>query len=142
MRYIPAPVRKSKPDFSLSTINIIFLLLLFYLVSGSLLQQAEREADLPLTRDLPIEQLPRPLLLLTQEALVLDGRPIGHAALADAALEAMEGSPPREFLNVLAERDVPATRLLQLVGHLQAAGIAVRLVTLRDVGRSDGDAGP
>ena len=142
MRYIPAPPRKSKPHFSLSTINIIFLLLLFYLVSGSLLQQAEREADLPVTHDLPIEQLPRPLLLLTQDALVLDGRPIGQAALADAVLEAMAGTPPREFLNVLAERDVSATRLLQLVGHLQGAGVEVRLVTLRDVARPDRGAGP
>mgnify|MGYP007051724458 CR=1 FL=1 len=104
--------------------------------SGSLLQQPEREADLPVTHDLPIEQLPRPLLLLTADGLVLDGRPIERAAVAAEARNALAAGPQREFLNILAERSVPATRLLDLVGHVQAAGVEVRLVTLREMPRA------
>lgn len=137
MRYVPSPRRRPAPDFSLSTINIIFLLLLFYLVSGTLIQPGELEADVPLTHDLPLERLPRPLLLLTTEGLHLDGAPVARAEAAAQARAALARPPQAQFLNILAERNVPATALLDLVGDIQAAGIEVRLVTLRGGFRSD-----
>ena len=131
MSYIPAPRKRPKPDFSLSTINIIFLLLLFYLVSGSLIQPAELEADAPVTRDLALDQLPRPLVLLTGEGLFLDGQPVARENLAAEAHAALERMPRARFVNVLAERTAPAADLLDLVAGIQAADMPVRLVTLR-----------
>src|SRR5690606_36275072 len=61
MSLLPPPRRRRKPDFSLTTVNIVFLLLLFYLATGSLIKKSELETDIPVTEELPLERLPRPL---------------------------------------------------------------------------------
>lgn len=132
MRYLRAPTRRPKPDFSLSTINIIFLLLLFYLATGSLIQPGELDAEVPVTQDLPLEKLPRPLLLMTADGLLLDGQPVTRAQAAGAVQAAIDQLPAKSrFLNLLAEQRVPAARLLDLAAELQTADVPIRLVTLR-----------
>ena len=56
MTLIPKPPRRARPDFSLTTVNIVFLLLLFYLATGTLVTRNELEADIPITKDLPLER--------------------------------------------------------------------------------------
>ena len=140
-RLLPPPAERAKPDFSLSTINIIFLLLLFYVATGSLVQRGEMEADVPVTEDLPLERLPRPLLLVTGEGLFLDGVPVVRDAAPAQAHVALERMPEAGFLNVLAERTVPAAELLDIAAGIQTAGVPIRLVTLRRGFQGEG-AGP
>lgn len=128
---LPPPARtRPRLDFALSTINLVFLLLLFYLVTGSLVQPEEIDADAPLTRDLPLDRLPRPLLLVAASGLFLDGNPVAPATLIESARRAVAASPRSPFLNILAERSVSAAGLLDIVGDIQAQGIEIRLVTL------------
>ncbi|WP_274627911.1 ExbD/TolR family protein [Arvimicrobium flavum] len=129
MSYIPARPRKTRPDFSLTVINIVFLLLLFYLATGSLIKQNELEADIPFTRDLPLEKLPRPLLLATADGQIyLDGAPLSLEEVPGAVKAIPEGM----FVNVLAERTMMADALMAVLARAQASGRPVRLVTLRD----------
>ncbi len=126
-RLWPLP-RHEAPDFSLSTVNIVLLLVLFFMVVGAPADQAERDLDLPITRDLPLDVLPRPLLLISPEGgdLVLDGVPVSRAALLQAIAA---GGPQR--LHLLVARDYPARALLNLTTSLSGAGAEVLLVTLR-----------
>ncbi len=114
---IPCPPQRRKPDFTLTMINIVFLLLLFFLTTGSLTNRNEAQADIPFTKDLPLERLPRPLLLITA-----DGEPVPRRqALTRATLI---GAMPRRHwripvtldaaLNLLAQREMAARDFLDI----------------------------
>lgn len=123
---------RPRPGFSLATINIVFLLLLFFLVAGSIVQPGEAEIDAPLSERLPLEYLPRPLLVLDETgALRLDGTPVAAADVATEATRALAASDG-VYLNILAERELPAQALLDLVDLLSASGIPSRIVTIRE----------
>lgn len=129
MSYIPVRPKRTRPDFSLTIINVVFLLLLFYISTGSLIKQNELAADIPFTKDMPLEKLPRPLLLAASDGdLFLDGQPVLLEALKSEVSKAVgEG----RFLNLLAERTLAASRLMAILAEVQAAGVPARLVTLR-----------
>lgn len=132
MSYIPSRPKRSRPDFSLTIINIVFLLLLFYLATGSLIKQNELETDIPVTRDLPLERLPRPLLLISADrALFLDGAPVDIAKLTEAVRDA-KGTGGR--INILAERSMAGRDFLDLLALVDAAGVPIRIVTLHEDG--------
>jgi biopolymer transport protein ExbD len=132
MPIIPAPPPRRKPDFTLTMINIVFLLLLFFLTTGSLTNRNEAQADIPFTRDLPLEKLPRPLLLLTADgSLFLDGKAQPRATLmvdAKAALAAT--GDPDAALNLLAQKEMAARDFLKVAQELRTGGITVQIVTL------------
>ncbi|MCT7374129.1 biopolymer transporter ExbD [Chelativorans salis] len=128
MSHIPAPRRRPKPDFSLTMVNVVFLLLLFYLAAGTLVSQSEFEAEAPVTADLPLERLPRPLLLVTEGGAFLDGARVDGEALVDRIREAAADAA---FLNVLADRDMPAAQFLGVVAEAGKAGAPIRIVTVR-----------
>lgn len=128
---IPRPRPRRRPDFSLATINIVFLLLLFFLIAGSVVQKAETTVDIPLATKLPLENLPRPLLVVSSgDGLFLDGRPITQDTLASSAKDSL--GTHGEFINILADRDQPATRLLDVLDVLSGAGLPARIVTVKD----------
>jgi biopolymer transport protein ExbD len=121
------PTPRFRPDFSLATVNIVLLLLLYFLVVGDPADPEERAVMPPTTRDLPLEGLPRPLLVAGPgAALALDGTAVSRADLRDRIVS---GTLPR--VNLLVGRDHPARELLELVGALAAAGAEIRMVTLR-----------
>lgn len=131
---IPRPRKRPKPDFSLAVINIVFLLLLFYLVTGSLMRPEEMQADAPVTSELKPDLLPRPLLVVAADGtLLLDGVSVDRAALGVAAQGAVgEGG----VLNVLADRSMAGRAFLELLAQLDAGGVPLRIVSLRsDTGR-------
>jgi len=130
-------------DFSLTSVNIVFLLLLFFLTAGTLLQDAESEIKAPNTEELPLARLPRPLLSVSSEGdLFLDGKPISAEQLLATAPTAAGGdedasSPtaPLPILYVMPDRDLAANRFLGIVKTIRAAGLwNITLVTIRDNG--------
>jgi biopolymer transport protein ExbD len=136
--YIPSRPKRQRPDFSLAVINIVFLLLLFYLATGRLITHGELMTDVPLTQHLPLDHLPRPLLLVTADgSLFLDGAPVLMDALPGAARKAADNS---RFLNILAERTVQADKFVDILARINTANVPVRIVTLNAQGRSAGNA--
>jgi biopolymer transport protein ExbD len=114
-------------------INIVFLLLLFFLTTGSLTNRNEAQSTIPVTRNLPLERLPRPLLLIeADESLFLDGQPVSQAEVGLVAKRALQAIGRDDAtLSLLAQRDMPAGPLLNLVELLRADGLPLQLVTLR-----------
>lgn len=130
MSYLPSRPRRPRHDFSLTVVNIVFLLLLFYLATGSLIKRNELETDVPVTLDLPLERLPRPLLLIAADrSLSLDGAPLTMDELPTMAREA---ASPGGFLNVLADRSMAGREFLEVLARVDAAGVPVRIVTMRE----------
>lgn len=129
VRPLPSPPPRRRPDFSLATVNIVLLLVLFFLVAGSIVSEEERFVDLPETLSLPLENLPRPLLVIgAGGALAYEGAAVeDRAALVQVLAEA---APPRVY--VMAARELPANALVQTVSGLAAQGIEVSLVTVRE----------
>ena len=134
MRIIPLPAPRRRHDFTLTMINIVFLLLLFFLTTGSLTNREEAQSAIPVTRNLPLERLPRPLLLLQADgSLVLDGLPVADDSVADAASRAVEATGRADtLLSLLAPPDMPAGPLLSLAQKMRINGLAVQIVTLHE----------
>jgi biopolymer transport protein ExbD len=133
MTIIPVPPTRRKPDFTLTMINIVFLLLLFFLTTGSLTNRNEAQSEVPFTENLPLERLPRPLLQMARDGgLYLDGRKLERGDLVPSVRAVLAKMDPADaHLNILAERDMQASAFLDIADLLRAAGIELRIVTVR-----------
>ncbi|TRW99582.1 biopolymer transporter ExbD [Paracoccus sp. M683] len=117
-------------DTSLAIVNIVLLLIFFFLVTGQITTEDTGDAvDLPISRELPLDQLPRPLLLVTAEGgWLLDG-----AEVAPDLLEvALDNLPQPVTLHLLLDRAAPADQLTTILRHPALAERSVRLVTLKE----------
>lgn len=116
---------KSTLDFSLATVNIVLLLIFFFLISGSLVASEEMEVDLSETTELPLDRLPRPLLLLRPagEEWSLDGNPV--------TVETLPAQVEGVLLHILADKRLPASELIALLQYPELDGLTLKLVTLR-----------
>src|SRR6056297_4358375 len=127
-RILPSQERHIQLDVSLAIVNIVLLLIFFFLATGSLMNAPTYGVDLSETEELPIEILPKPILILGRAGqMSLDGLPIESDALAAA----IEGAP---LLHVLTDRVAPAQELVDLLTRPYLAETEVKLVTIRTRG--------
>lgn len=140
MSMFPPPRQRWRGDFILPMINIVFLLLLFFLTAGSLANRNEAHSRVPVTATLPLERLPRPLLLIqTDGSLELDGVPVAPSDVVPKLQEIFAASRLDSLpVSVLADPTMRASDLLAVVDMMRAAGIGVRLVTLRREATTEG----
>ena len=99
--------------------------ILFFLASGAMVNPPDQGIDLAQTRDLPIDQLPRPLLVVDPDGgLALDGAALPPEALA----QALAGAPA---VHVLIDRNAPARELIAMLARAHLDGVTVELVTVQ-----------
>ncbi len=124
------PPRNRHPiDSSLAIVNIVLLLIFFFLATGSIMNSRTVEVALPETTALPLDLLPKPLLTVSAAGdLALNGEPIEAGTLGPLLID----SPS---LYVLADRDLSAGALLDILAGEDLLAVAVRLVTIH---RKDG----
>lgn len=136
LRFLPKTGReRPRMEFALPTINIVFLLMLYFLVAGTLAERDELSVAPPETTPYPSERLPRPLLLVTDDGrLLLDGRTIAEDEVAASGREALDATGVSE-LNLLVPSTMSAAPFLGILSELDSAGVPVRLVTVE----RDGD---
>lgn len=121
---LPAPRGAKAIDSSLAIVNIVLLMIFFFLATGSLISSDSVEIDLPETTQLPLDLLPKPLLTVDADAaMTLDGIPLEQGTLAAALLDF-------PTLHVLADRNLGANALLDLLDAEQLIAVNVKLVTL------------
>ncbi|WP_354043873.1 biopolymer transporter ExbD [Devosia sp. UYZn731] len=109
------------------TINVIFLLILYFVAAGSLVNPTEATVLPPEANSAIESRLPRPLLTLTGDgAMHLNGSEVAHDGLASSALATKAAT-----MTVLVAADYPAQQLAGVITTLAAAGLGVQLVTLR-----------
>ena len=124
MRPLPQAKKPIALDVSLAIVNIVLLLILFFLATGSLVSTPDEGVRISETRDLPIDQLPKPVLIVEEDGrLTLDGEELA----ADGLPQAMVG---HSVLHVLIDRTAPALDLLKLVNRPGMENLDIRLVTI------------
>ncbi|WP_439105354.1 ExbD/TolR family protein [Celeribacter marinus] len=129
MRFAPPQPRDTSASL-LPMINVVFLLLIFFLIAGEMVQPAPVDIDLPTARS---EEDAQGLFTLYMDAqgVLSFGDHIGHtpslAALEAAvsgycAVEECAGAPA--ILSLHADRAVAAADLARLLPELGGIGIA------------------
>lgn len=128
IRTLPKPSKPIKLDVSLAIVNIVLLLILFFLATGQLLHPPKSDLDLAETTELPLDVLPSPILVVADDgSWELDGQPVAPD-LIDVAIASL---PQPVTLHVLINRQAPATSLLTVLNTPALQGLEMRLVTLR-----------
>ncbi|MEM6758321.1 MAG: biopolymer transporter ExbD [Pseudomonadota bacterium] len=120
--------RKRKSEPTVALINIVFLMLIFFLVAGTLAQPLDGDLQLVETRDLEGREPPDALVLHPDGRLSYRGETQADAAvfLAGRAQEA------RAAVKVVPDRNANADRLVEVSRALRAAGAQeVVIVTKR-----------
>jgi biopolymer transport protein ExbD len=126
------PKRRERLEFALPTINVIFLLMLYFLLAGTLVQRNEMGVVPPETSQFPKDRLPRPLLLISEAGgYSIDGLVVDAGDLVGAAKSALANPKALSTqLNILAPADMGAAQFLDVLSQFDAASVPVRVVTL------------
>lgn len=124
MRLAPKPRAKSEPTIAL--INIVFLMLVFFLVAGQIARPVDRDVTL-VDASLPNAKVPDDALVLRADGTLLwRGEAVTLLDFAVAQVTEPEGPP----LRILPDRDAPARALIAVSVDLRAiTGRDIRLVT-------------
>ncbi|AUC56143.1 MAG: ExbD/TolR family protein [Sagittula sp.] len=132
IRHIPRTHKKQQPDISLAIVNIVLLLIFFFLVTGRLTNAPTFAIELSETADLPVEHLPKPILVLEPEGvMMLDGELVDDVQLAN-------GVADQTILHLLIDRNESAQSLIDVLGKPEFAHLEIRLVTVHRSGEGGG----
>lgn len=119
---------KPKREPTIALINIVFLMLVFFMVAGTLAQPLDPALKLVKTRDLDGTAPPDALVLHPDGRLAYRGAPVANAAAFLAGLDAED----RTTIRLVPDRDAPAAALVALGRDLRVAGAEkVLIVTER-----------
>ncbi|MEM9840074.1 MAG: biopolymer transporter ExbD [Pseudomonadota bacterium] len=120
------PLRKrAKTEPAISLINIVFLILIFFMVAGTLSQPA---GDVQFVQTTGLECCSEvdALAVTVDGQLQYKGENVSSPAVFVDQLD-----DPEAVVQLLPDRDLPATDLLRLVGELRKAG-ASRVVVMTE----------
>lgn len=127
MKPLPAPPHRTRIDVSLAIVNIVLLLIFFFLTSGQLLSRSHEGVALAETEGLPLERLPSPILVVHADgSWELDGNAVAPELLPVA----LQDLPRPLRLHLLIAGDAPAETLMAIVSRDDLADVELRLVTL------------
>ncbi len=123
-RILPAVSRKTKLDTSLAIVNIVLLLIFFFLATGSIMNSPNFGVDLSETTELPIDMLPKPILIVADDGgLSLNGEPILSEDLAIALID-------DPVVHLMMQRNASAHDLIEILGREDLFATEIRLVTV------------
>jgi biopolymer transport protein ExbD len=118
---------RPKPEPTVALINIVFLMLVFFLVAAQLAR--------PLEQDLRLVETDDPKLVPPPDAVTLfpDGRTLFRGAEADATqvLTALRADGLPLVGKILPDQAAPATDLIQLAQALRSAGATKVMIMTR-----------
>ncbi len=113
------PLTRRPKEPTIALINIVFLMLIFFMVAGTLSATPDRDVRLVETQSLEGREPP--------DALVIDKtgqlRHRGIVLTSAAAFLDRPDSRPRDVVRLLPDRDLPARLLLRISAELRAAGV-------------------
>ncbi|MFD2856261.1 ExbD/TolR family protein [Seohaeicola zhoushanensis] len=103
----------------MALINVVFLMLVFFMVAGTLAPSQERGIDLVETADLEGRAPPDALVIMADGELRYRGSVLTSAS---AYLDRPD-SRPRDVVRLMPDRALPAADLLRIGAELRAAGV-------------------
>ncbi|WP_113910834.1 ExbD/TolR family protein [Roseovarius dicentrarchi] len=122
------PREKSKREPTIALINIVFLMLVFFMVAGTLAQPLDRDLKLIRTADLEGRAPPDALVIAQDGTLSYRGTQI---LSADAFLRRQEHLAQPD-IRLIPDRDLPAQDLVRITRALRGGGAGrVLIITER-----------
>ncbi|MBA1149413.1 biopolymer transporter ExbD [Ectothiorhodospiraceae bacterium WFHF3C12] len=121
-----SPRRREEPEINLTPlIDIVFLMLIFFMVSTTFLRQAELQVALPEASEEPAEAATQPLELTInkQGKVFLDGRPLVNNQTETIRRALVKARDERGELPLIIRADAGAEHQ-RVVSALDAAGQA------------------
>jgi biopolymer transport protein ExbD len=113
---------------TIALINIVFLMLVFFMVAGTLAQPLDKGLRLVRTADLEGQPPPDALVIRADGTLTYRGNALAQAA--DYMTGASDGESPE--IRLVPDRDLPAERLVAIARELRALGAGrIMIVTER-----------
>ncbi|KIC44885.1 biopolymer transporter ExbD [Tateyamaria sp. ANG-S1] len=120
--------RRQTREPTIALINIVFLMLVFFMVAGTLAPPLERDLSLVRTDDLEGRAPPDALVIRADGEMLYRGTAQGDVAAYVAGLD----PEAREEVRIVPDRDLPAADLVTLGRELRRAGAGrVIIVTER-----------
>ncbi|MBA1147640.1 biopolymer transporter ExbD [Ectothiorhodospiraceae bacterium WFHF3C12] len=125
---LPEPPRRGEGENVIPLINVVFLLLIFFMIAGSLGRTELFRVEPPESAsEAPLPPEARRVLLADDGRLALDGRAVSLEQLG-SALDG--GAAPVE---IKADGGAHAAKLMAVLAAVREAGIEeVELITVRD----------
>lgn len=130
---VPIPrSRRASEENVLPLINIVFLLLIFFMIAGALSVSAPFPLDPPATRAAAETDPPRDGIAIAADGrLAFGGQRLELTALAERARSWRNDAAPGDVLAVRADAGASTDRLLGVIDVLREADIeTIRLLTI------------
>lgn len=128
---LPQPERREFGENIIPLINIVFLLLIFFMLAGTLTPPDMFDVDPPETREARMEGEPDSGVILLSRGgdVAFEGEEMAFADLGAAIRERLADDDPPQ-LTLKADAGVPASLLLDIMDTLREAGAeSVMLLT-------------
>ncbi len=126
MRGVHLPFTRRRPEPVIGLINVVFLMLVFFLIAGSVAPPLEREIRLVRLDEAGAPPPPDVLALTAGGALRAGG--------AETTVEAfLAARPEASAVRLMPDRDAPAARMVEVARALRAGG-AARVIVVTERG--------
>lgn len=126
---LASPRKRRRAEPMIALINIVFLMLIFFLVAAAVAPPLDREVRLARTDQLEGRSPPDAAVIRADGRLMFRGAEITSEAYLAARLSEQEDAVA---LRLIPDRDLPAIRLIEIAGELRASGASdIRIVTER-----------
>ena len=129
---IPLPETKTKDEGMLPLINIVFLMLIFFLIAGAIAPVPDFEVNLAETRESPATNPPSDAIYVSEQGFIsIAGQDVTGSEL-NAAMIGFAQMLDSKPLKIVADRKTDSAVLMSIVDAATRSGIArVKLLTLR-----------
>lgn len=136
MRFEEPRARRTSDEGVVPLINVVFLLLIFFLIAGTMTPPSPVELDPVTTQESPASRSPAALLFVSADGrMAYRGEPVTLQTLS-GAVRGDEERDPEAPLSVMLDRELPSRDLAPILDALAVGGVAnLRLITLRDGAR-------
>ncbi|MGH1454977.1 MAG: ExbD/TolR family protein [Paracoccaceae bacterium] len=119
---------KSEREPTIALINIVFLMLIFFLVAGTIARPLDKDLKLVRTADLDGAAAADMLVAHSDGTLTWQGEPV----LSETEFMAGLDDSAKTEIRMVPDRDLPATRMVEIARALRNAGAGkVLIVTQR-----------
>ncbi|MEQ8449343.1 MAG: biopolymer transporter ExbD [Nitratireductor sp.] len=132
---LPRPRPRPRHESTITLINIVFLMLIFFLIAGTLTPPMERDVALITTSQSDRAEPPRALFVTSDGALLAAGAPVTAAGYVERLRAASDADGAMPLVKVAADRALPARQLIDIVAALRDAG-AGRIVLVTERGET------
>lgn len=134
MRVAPPTSRRAKPEPTIALINIVFLMLIFFIVAAQIAPPLDGEVRLVSTAELENREPPDALVIMPDGLMKYRGALVTPAHYVTIKQEA--NPDDLTAIRLVPDRELPAAKLIDIGKELRAQGAGkIMLVTEQGVGR-------